>query len=201
MIASFLTQPLEVLKTRKQTEAIIPKFSLGTFYKGSILSFIAKPTYLGMVVGSSEFIKKIYPKIDTASSLVLGNIFAVVLLNPIFVLKTFKENGSTEKLNWSNCWKGTGLTLLRSSKTLVDLYSAEKFVNKYEKKHLPIFSFLFSSVTSFLSYPLNTLTTLQRVGIKKKITFRNVYNGFMIYNIRTAVAHSITVTLYYMFKN
>lgn len=197
MISTFLTHPLDNMKTRRQVSKY--KISLKhNIYSGVFYNLMTKPVFWGLTLGFKREITG-----NRYIDLLISANAASLATNPLFVLKTLREVDNKSRLSFDNMYKGYSVTVIRNFKMCFELLFIDDLVNNYSFSY-GTSAFLVKTATNLLSYPLDTIATLRRtenISIVDILKTRNMYSGFGFYSVYSVINYMLMFTIYGILKN
>ncbi len=201
-VATTMCQPLDVIKTRVQTEQKVIWHSKG-LYRGLGSSLGIYPLFWGVYFQSYSFLKGRLGRDETfidkvCLSYVSGNLGSLVI-NPLTIFKTQLQSGKEKKcvgvmrsMGLRTLWTGFSLTMLNNCKIAIQFPLMDELKMRLDNDMLA--SGIAKSVANCLLYPTDLMRVKQRnmneaVSIRKLMKsiyvrdgIRGFYRGLLIQN-------------------
>ena len=131
----------------------------------------------------------------------LASIVASTIINPLFVIKTRKQVNNLSKINYT---QGLMLTYVKNLEIGFQLSLFELLKNKDYSIFMA--SLIAKSLSTTLTYPIDTVRTIRRSG--NQISIMNIYrqggirvffNGYFYNSIRSIPSSVIALNVNYLF--
>ena len=213
IVSSTVVYPIDVVKTRYQ---IHNRIYFSNLYKGLSYQLLTYPTFWSIYfpLRDMHLIKTGYQIPDNVLNSLSPSVFACLVSNPFFVLKTRKQTGHVNNTfqtivgneGYSSLLRGYAVTLVSNIKLGVQLPLYDYINNNLSN---PVYSSLISKVvTSSIFYPFEYARVLQRTGdiglkfydILTRTPVKELYRGAGLYMCMTTPNFVIMMCVYEWLK-
>ena len=186
-----VTQPIDVIKTLKQTDNKIT-FNIKTLYSGFIPRASGNIPSRSIFLFSQDFLKSELDQTKRINKIIIPGLsgFAQTLVDtPIENLK-MKQIFKLDKINY---YKGFISHLSRNIIFLVPVFNFKE----YGKEHQAFYGAIGGIIGSYISHPLDTIKTLTQTDKKDKIKNLHIKDYFRGAHLRASMAFiNMSISLY-----
>lgn len=186
-----VTQPIDVIKTLKQTDNKIT-FNIKTLYSGFIPRASGNIPSRSIFLFSQDFLKSELDQTKRINKIIIPGLsgFAQTLVDtPIENLK-MKQIFKLDKINY---YKGFISHLSRNIIFLVPVFNFKE----YGKEHQALYGAIGGIIGSYISHPLDTIKTLTQTDKKDQIKNLHIKDYFRGAHLRASMAFiNMSISLY-----
>jgi len=217
-ISSVVVYPVDVLKTRYQlhpNKSLVCHLKELKWYKGLSYQLRSYPVFWSVYLPLRELnVRSSQNLIDNVLNSTVPSVFACLLSNPFFVLKTRQQSGHKNNTFFSilknegyrSLYRGYFTTLASNVKLGVQLPLYDFLLQKSDST---VYSSILSKVvTSFVFYPFEYIRVLQRnqhssqtmYSILRNTSVRELYRGVWLYTLMSTPNFVLMMYIYNKLK-
>jgi hypothetical protein len=197
LVEVVITQPIDVIKTYKQTNNKI-SFNIKTLYSGFIPRASGNIPSRSIFLFSQDFLKSELEQTKRINKIIIPGLsgFAQTIVDtPIENLK-MKQIFKLDKINY---YKGFISHLSRNIIFLVPVFNFKEYGKKYHENvlHQALYGAIGGIIGSYISHPLDTIKTLTQTDKKDQIKKLQIKDYFRGAHLRASMAFiNMSISLY-----